>query len=170
MRRGLLGLSALAVAIALAVPMNAFGWVDDFFDGSASGQAVFEDMAVHPQAVRVGSTIYTVYQGDGLDPWIIAFDDSGAIRGPYKVGENPLAGGADPDDSHGAPSLLYDPVSKNLHVFWGAHASVLRHARTTAPGNITKWTTYPAMIGSVTYPQVFRDDAGVAHLLSLIHI
>lgn len=164
MRRGLLGLSALAVAIALAVPMNAFGWVDDFFDGAASGQAVFEDMAVHPQAVRVGSTIYTVYQGDGLDPWIIAFDDSGAIRGPYKVGENPLAGGADPDDSHGAPSLLYDPVSKNLHVFWGAHASVLRHARTTVPGNITKWTTYPAMIGRVTYPQVFRDDAGVAHL------
>jgi hypothetical protein len=163
-RRCAVGLSVVLVTLALAVPPNAFGWVDDFFDGSASGQAVFEDMAIHSQAVRVGSTVYTVYQGDGLDPWIIAFDDSGAIRGPYKVGENPLAGSADPDDSHGAPSLLYDPVSRNLHVFWGAHASVLRHARTKTPGNITTWTTYPAMIGRVTYPQVFRDDAGLVHM------
>lgn len=164
MRRSAIALSVLLMSVALLCPSSATAWKDDFFDGRASGQAVFEDMVIHPQAVRVGTTVYTVYQGAGLDPYIVAFDDSGAIRGPYKVGDNPLASGYDPDDSHGAPSLLADPATGNLHVFWGAHASALKHARTRTPGDIRSWVALPAVPGNVTYPQVFRDDAGVSHL------
>ena len=164
MRRSAIAMLVLLTSTVLLCPGRAAAWKDDFFDGGASGQAIYEDMVIHPQAVRVGTAVYTVYQGAGLDPYIIAFDDSGAIRGPYKIGENPLADGYDPDDSHGAPSLLADPTTGNLHVFWGAHASALKHARTRTPGDIRSWVALPAVPGDVTYPQVFRDDAGVSHL------
>jgi putative cell wall-binding protein len=154
----------LAACALFMVPVSASAWVDDYFEGRASGQAVYEDMAIGPEAVRVGSSVYCVYQGAGLDAYIIAFDDSGAIRGPYLVGHNPLSSGADPDDSHGAPALLHDPVTGDLHVFWGSHSSTLLHAKTRTPGDITSWVPAASIPGNTTYPQVFRDDQGVVHL------
>jgi putative cell wall-binding protein len=155
----------IAAAVVLAVvPASASAWVDDFFDGRASGQAVYEDMAIGPEAVRVGASVYCVYQGMGLDAYIIAFDDSGAIRGPFLVGHNPLSAGTDPDDSHGAPALLHDPVTGDLHVFWGSHTSPLQHAKTRTPGDITSWVPAASIPGNTSYAQVLRDDEGIVHL------
>lgn len=153
-----------ALAALSMLPSSAGAWPADFFDGSASGQAVYEDMAIAPEAVRVGTSVYVAYQGSGLDPFVMSFEDSGTVSGSYRVGHNPLADGVDPDDSHGAPSLLHDPVTGDFHVFWGAHNSELKHAVTRTPGDIRTWVETSSVPGHVTYPQVFRDDAGVAHL------
>lgn len=160
---GLLAGLAFACALQLVSPAPAPAWFADFFDGDASGQAVYEDMSIHPQAVREGSTVYVVYQGKGLAPYLVAFDDGGGVRGPYRIGENPLASGWNPDDSHGAPSLLVDPDGRYLHVFWGSHVSGLQHARASID-DPSRWTPLPSVSGNVTYPQVFRDSTGMAHL------
>lgn len=158
---------AACVAIALTVPMVAAGWVGDFFDGSASGQAVYEEMSIHPQAVRVGTRTYVVYQGAAMDPYIVSFaDGSTRVDGPYKIGENPCIGGVnhdDPSDSHGAPSIVYDDFTKQLHVFFGAHLTGLQYSRCSV-ADISKWDAQKTIASPVTYPQPSIDSTGTLHV------
>ncbi len=171
-RAALIATAAVAAfCLALAVPHAADAWFGDFFDGGASGQAVYEDMAIHPQAVRVGDTVYVAYQGANLDPYLVAFPDAGGVDGPYRIGTNPLGTGWDPDDSHGAPSLLADTENGVLNVFWGAHGTKLMQGRAEV-SNLTSWTVgawtnatdNAALANAVTYPQVVKDPDGTAHL------
>lgn len=163
-----LALLAAAVAIAviagpLATPARA--WWGDFFDGSASGQATYEQMAIHSEAVYYEGVTYAVYQGALLDPYIVGYDHARkAWIGPVKIGTNPLGLGWDPDDSHGAPALHLDKATGHLHVYWGAHRRPLEHARTRRPRDITSWVRYPQIGTDVTYPQVFHDADGLTHL------
>lgn len=160
----LLLLAAVMTAATLGAVLTAGAWPGDFFDGDASGQAVYEDMAIHPQSVRLGDSIYVVYQGFNLDPYLVVFSDDGSVDGPYKLGDNPLSDGSNPDDSHGAPAILADPLRGLLHVFWGAHGTQLRHARIDAAMPTSMTVTVESRLGGMTYPQVFADQSGVAHL------
>lgn len=154
-------LCTVLLGMALA-PVSAAAWVDEFFDGGASGQAVYESMAIHPQAVRAadGST-FVVYQGAGLDPYVIRLSPSGAWQGPVKIGENPLTETTrEPDDTHGAPSLVID-ANGYLHVFWGAHLSRMKHARSASPLDISAWVQdQPVPPHSATYPQPYLRADG----------
>lgn len=160
----LLVLSAALLAAVLGAALSASAWPGDFFDGDASGQAVYEDMAIHPQSVRLGDSIYVVYQGFNLDPYLVVFSDDGSIDGPYKLGDNPLSDGSNPDDSHGAPAILADSARGLLHVFWGAHGTTLRHAKVDAAVPTSFSVSVETRLGGMTYPQVFADESGVAHL------
>jgi len=140
----------------------------DFFEDNASGQAVYEDMVIHPEAVRVGSEVFAVYQGLGLAPYIAVFHDGGGIDGPYRIGVNPLAQGKDMDDSHGAPAILVDTKRGVIHVFYGAHGTTLMHA-TAKVSSPSRWSVTAMPLGPVTYPQVFTDASGTAHIFYRKH-
>jgi putative cell wall-binding protein len=163
LRRTLAFASVLVALLLLPAAPASAGWRADYVEGNASGQAVYEDMVIHPEAVRSGSTVYIAFQGFGLAPCVAAIPDAGAVVGPYRVGPDPLVGSADPNDSHGAPALLTDATNGRLSIFWGAHGSDWLEA--AAPlTDISTWTTQTAPFGLVTYPQVFTDDTGVTHM------
>ena len=93
---------ALALCVVLVLPPDGFAWFGDHFDGHASGQAVYESAAIHPQAVHAedGNT-YVVYQGAGMHPHIVRVDDRGRWEGPVKIADNPLTTTVrEPDATH----------------------------------------------------------------------
>lgn len=163
-------LLTLGVVLALSPLTPALGFIADFFDGDASGNAVYEDMAIRPEAIwdaASGKTI-VAYQGFGMHPFVAAYDhETGEWEGPYQVGTNPLD-----EDAHGGPSLVVD-AEGYIHVFYGAHGSSLLQARSTQPHDISSWenlgvmraqwrsgeTTVTGVIPA-TYPQPFlgSDD------------
>lgn len=161
--------------VTLLVPLTpALGFVADFFDGSASGNAVYEDMAIRPEAIYDAVTGKTIvaYQGFGMHPFVAAYDqDTGEWEGPYQVGTNPLD-----DDAHGGPSLVID-ADGYIHVFYGAHGVSMMQARSTLPHDISAWddlgtiraewrsgeTTVTGVIPA-TYPQPFLTADGMLRL------
>ncbi len=140
----------------------------DFFAKDTSGQAVYEDMAIKPQAIHRNGVTYIAYQGWLNDPYVIGYVHATETwDGPYKVGDNPLNAGGNPLNTHGAPALHIDQAG-HLHVFWGAHGTALRYSRTLSPFKIDKWkATQVAVpsrgvnghVGGVTYPQVVSYEA-----------
>lgn len=156
-------LIAAVAIVGLLVPSTANAWFGDFFDGGASGQAVYEAMAIHPQSVLGpdGAT-YVVYQGKNLDAYIVRLTAEDEWEGPYLVGVNPLTVGRNPDDTHGAPSIVIDQLGY-LHVFWGSHLSRLQHARSAQPLSIDEWVGNQATVPhNSTYSQPFvRDDGAI---------
>lgn len=144
----------------------------DFLDADASGNAVYEDMAIRPEAIHdpvTGKTI-VAYQGYGMHPFVAAYDeDSGEWEGPYQVGINPLV-----SDAHGGPSLIIDSTGY-IHVFYGAHGVSLLHARSVNPHDISAWQdlgpvvvevsraeTTVARIAPATYPQpILQSDGSI---------
>ena len=155
---------------------SALAWVADFFEGDVSGQALYEDMAIHPQAVRFENAVYVAFQGADLDPYLVVFEDGeDAPRGPYKVGENPLTGTWNPDDTHGGPSLLIDRDRRIVNVFFGAHGTQMKQARARIDDigrdgawSVSNWSTRvienPGLALAVTYPQVVQSGDGTAYV------
>ncbi len=151
----------VVVVAALLTPSAAIGWYGDHFDDGVSGQAVYESMAIHAEAVHRGDITYVAYQGVNLDPYIVTYNHvTDTWDGPVKVGENQLAEPDqwNPDDSHGAPSLLIDD-SGYIHVLYGAHGTKIQHARSTSPWNINSWTTLSTIGSSASYPQMLHKGA-----------
>lgn len=165
------------LVLATATAASAAPVIGDFIAHDTGGQAVLEDMVVRPAAVYYNNVTYVAYQGPGLDPYVIAFNHvERTWIGPIKVGENPLDAAR---DMHGAPSITVDGAGY-LHVFYGAHASYVRHAISPGPGNIVPsvpgalWSTKPSLSstrdeygtvtsGKFTYPQPYYRSG--AHLL-----
>ncbi len=167
-------LLALSVVVVLTPLTTALGFYVDFFDGSASGNAVYEDMAIRPEAIYDAVTRKTIvaYQGFGMHPFIAAYSqDTREWEGPYQVGVNPLH-----DDAHGGPSLVID-ADGYIHVFFGAHSSSMLQARSAQPHDISTWddlgtiraawrsgeTTVTSVIPA-TYPQPFLGSNGKLRL------
>lgn len=171
---------AISIVSSVAYPAAAFGWMAEFFDGEAPGQALYEEMAIHPQGVRSGDTVYVVYQGADLAPQLVTFKDTNRgteVGGPYRVGENPLTQTWNPVDTHGGPAIFIDVESETVNVFYGAHGTELKHARAPVDRigepdawQVTNWSSrfdnqkHKALAGQVTYPQVFVDADAEAHL------
>jgi len=163
---------ALALALAPLTPARAF--ITDFFDGEASGNAVYEEFAIHPEAIYDETTDQTIvaYQGYGMNPYVAAYDHATKQWStPAAVGINPID-----EDAHGGPSLVID-AEGYVHVFYGAHGTGLRHARTVTPHDISAWEN----LGSVavetstsagtrtatapaTYPQPVLEADGTIRL------
>ena len=156
----------LVLVALLAGVTGAHAWLDDAFDNTASGQAVFEDMMIHPQSVRgLDGRTYSVYQGADLAPYIVAVTSDGRWEEPVRIAENPLTSAANFDDTHGAPSLLID-ADGYLHVFWGSHTSRQRHAISSEPYDINaEWNwNQPVPNMNMTYPQPQIDASGTVTL------
>ncbi len=156
-------LVALSLVLAAMPTTFAQAFRADYFVSDTSGQAVYEDMAIKPQAVHLGGVTYVAYQGWLNDPYVAAYDHgTGTWDGPYKVGENPLKDGPNPLNTHGAPALHVDPDARRLHVLWGGHnRGEIRHAFTTGVSDLGRpvieeggWSAHQAFAGDATYPQV----------------
>lgn len=66
-----------------------------------------------------------------------------------------------PNDAHGAPSLCIDG-SGYLHVFYGAHNTVIKHAKSTNIRDHTAWTTGETTFTSYgTYPQAVYVNSAI---------
>jgi putative cell wall-binding protein len=156
----------VALVVACGVPAPALGWYADFFEKDASGTAVYEQMAIHPQAVHdPGSQkTFIVYQGQGMNPYAVSYDHAQKRwSSVYEVGTNALS-----LDSHGAPALVIDPDGY-LVVFYGGHNGFLMHARSKRPLSVTGWDDLGAVRAGewrtaiqATYPQpVIEADGSI---------
>ncbi|MBN2247534.1 MAG: cell wall-binding repeat-containing protein [Coriobacteriia bacterium] len=167
----------LAFVVLLASPAVASAsFLADFFVKDASGTATYEAMAIHPSAIYDAETdsTYVVYQGFGLDPYIVAYEHAAdRWTDAVRVGDNPLVW-----DSHGGPSLAITPDGY-IHVFYGAHGgavpvgspgSVVIHARSTRPHFIGRWQHQEVLVGEAdepldaTYPQAVMSEDGALRL------
>ncbi|GAB4282631.1 MAG: hypothetical protein Kow0067_02920 [Coriobacteriia bacterium] len=167
-----LALIACVTIALLAGSALAFGYPEaekDFLAHDTGGQAVYEDMAIRPQAIYDGdsNTTFVTYQGPGLDPYVVAFDHSArAWKGPVKIAENGLDLSR---DMHGAPAMAID-TGGYIHVFYGAHNGTVRHLQSKEPLRIDKGWYYntsgaPNLVGKYSYPQPSLDPAtGATHL------
>jgi len=165
MRRALTLLLLSCALVGLLGNGTASAWLDDALDNTASGQAAYEDMMIHPQSV-LGSDgrTYSVYQGADLAPYIVAVDKHGTWDYPVRIDANPLTSALNFDDTHGAPSLLID-ADNYLHVFYGSHISQQKHAVSERPLDINSWVlNAPVPPVKMTYPQPQLDASGTVHL------
>lgn len=158
----------------LCVPATAAAVPRDFFEFSASGQAVYEDFVIRPQMLfdEASGTIVAVYQGEAFDPYAAVYDPAaGTWRGPWRIADNPLVG-----DEHGGPAIVED-AQGFYHVFYGSHNSAILHARSVRPHDASRWGPPDTlMLGSAepsatpveargTYPQPSVDASGTVRLL-----
>ncbi len=113
--------------------------------------------ANYPPAVYYNGKTYIVWQGDaGYDPYIACYDHAtNTWSDAVKVGTNPLA--ADP---HGAPAILVDN-SGYIHVFYGAHDTNLKYAKSDNPEDITAWTAQADPTTGCSYPMVLPDNGNI---------
>ncbi len=169
-RTRLRAVAALCVVFALSMPVATSGFIADFFDGDASGNAVYEDMAIRPEAIYDAETGKTIvaYQGYGSHPYVAAYDhETHTWQGPFQAGTNPLVG-----DAHGGPALVID-AEGYVHVFYGAHLGTMLQSRSALPHDVSSWqelgpvaladpsgetTASTALSG--TYPQPMLDPDG----------
>ncbi|MDI6692645.1 MAG: cell wall-binding repeat-containing protein [Anaerosomatales bacterium] len=155
---------ALAVGALLTAPAGA--WVADFFEKSASGNAIYESMVIHPEAVydAVSDSTYLAYQGYGLDPYVTGYNHGESSWGSASVvGTNTLG-----DDAHGGPALIIDGDGY-LNVFYGSHGTALRHARSRYPHSDDEWVDLGPIIAGgrtlvSTYCQPHVETSGTIRL------
>ncbi|PKQ20552.1 MAG: hypothetical protein CVT66_04370 [Actinobacteria bacterium HGW-Actinobacteria-6] len=141
--RWIASVATFTLVIALGFPSSAAAFMAEFFDADASGNAVYEDMVIRPEAVYDAATGKTLvaYQGWGMNPFIAAYDDvSKTWEGPYQLGVNPLD-----DDAHGGPSIIIDGGGY-IHAFYGSHGASLLHARSISPHDISAWENLGAVL------------------------
>lgn len=165
-----LGSALLLVAVcgSLCAAGTAMGsWMGDFIDSNASGNAVYEAMAIGPSAVYDPATDSTVvaYQGAAMDPYVCVFSHSaGSWSAPVRVGSNAYL--AQRMDTHGGPAIIRD-ADGIFHVFWGAHNTALLHATSATPGEPGTWIQRPILVEGqrveATYPvpELFEHADGM---------
>ncbi len=144
MRRAIIVLFTLGLVLALTPLTPARAFITDFFDGEASGNAVYEEFAIHPEAIYDQTTDQTIvaYQGYAMNPFVAAYDHATKLwSAPVQVGTSSIS-----DDAHGGPSLVVD-AEGYIHIFYGAHGGALRHARTVLPHDPAAWK----YLSSVTF-------------------
>lgn len=121
-----------------------------------------------PNAYHFAGSTYVSFQGSGAnrhDPMVVAYDHNEAsLRGPYKIGDNPLAPA---NDSHGIPALIVDDDGF-IHVVYGGHArwndGHQRHAISANPGVISEWEHLDNIPSATTYPQLVKLSDGTIYL------
>ncbi|MHB8966189.1 MAG: cell wall-binding repeat-containing protein [Coriobacteriia bacterium] len=158
----------VAVLIGTLSAAPAAAWVADFFEKSASGNAIYESMVIHPEAVydAESDTTYLVYQGRDLDPYSISYDHARSAWGTASVvGANALDG-----DSHGGPALIIDGDGY-LNIFYGSHGTPLRLARSKYPHSDDEWVDMGAIMAGgrpfvSTYCQPHVETSGTIRLFA----
>lgn len=154
--RATLSLALTAVLAAEGVVPFAVGAATvEHFASNGSAEAMVSEMTIEPAAVATGTTTYMAYQGPGYDPQIVSYDSStGDWVGPLSVGTNPLG-----LDTHGAPALYFDELGY-LHSVYGSHYTLMWHARTENPGDISSWVFERTIDTTGTYPEAITMPNG----------
>lgn len=124
---------------------------------ATNGKYPLHPSITYPQAYYYNDKTYVVWQGDvGFHPYIDCYDHSTETwHGAVKVGDNPLG----ESDTHGTPAVIID-ASGFIHVFWGTHNTVIKHARSTNPESISAWTAQGDISGRNTYINIIKADDG----------
>lgn len=163
-RRLFVLVSCAVFVLAAVTPASAF--MAEFFDDEASGNAVYESMAIAPEAVYdpAMNKTFIAYQGYALDPYVVSYDHTSSTwTTPVAAGDNPLT-----SDAHGGPSISIDKAGY-IHVFYGSHANEIFHSRSTNPSSAAAFTALPSVgSGGVaikgTYPQPLVSSDGTMTL------
>jgi len=125
------------------------GLGEKIVDDGGLSVSPFQINIIGPQALRYVGThnrTYVVYQDAGYDPKIMYFDHTTETWSlPVKVAESPI------DDNHGCPALLIDQ-NGYLHVFYGCHATAMKHAKSDSAEDISAWTVQADVDANATYP------------------
>ena len=119
----------------------------------------FYNNYIAPHAVLEKNIVFTAHQDGQGCPIIGAYDiRNNTWNGPVRASNNGLG-----RDTHGNPSLTID-AKGHLHVFFGCHGRAMKHARSAAPYDISRWEEMPSPIQRATYPQSMRMADGSIYL------
>lgn len=114
----------------------------------------------HPTSVYYNGITYVVYQGADVDPYIVSYNHSTKVwTGPVKVGTNPIDNS---DLGHCYPTLTVDN-NGYIHVFYGAHYTLIQYSKSTSPENISAWTVMDSP-GDGTYGSPYTFSTGRIYL------
>lgn len=103
----------------------------DYFDNTSNGGM----MRSRPWGIEHNNVVYITYQSLNNDPYVIQYDPArGKWSNKIFVGDNPFGY----SDAHGSPIIFLDK-NNYFHVFYGAHATPMHHAKSTNPLDITSW-------------------------------
>jgi hypothetical protein len=109
-----------------------------------------------------GKTYFCFQAGDPdwLDPYVMSYDhNSGSVKGPVKVGDNPLS---KHNDYHGNPGLIVDHKGY-IHIIYGGHGHFrgkMRHAVSARPEDISQWNHLKNINPEATYPTLIKLSDG----------
>jgi len=121
--------------------------------------APFYTYVIAPHAVVANQTVYCAFQNTGGQPLVMAYRAAEKTwEGPVKASQFGLG-----RDDHGNPSICSDRRGY-LHVFYGCHGGPMRHARSAAPYDITRWEEQEPPTPKATYPQTMLMADGTIHL------
>jgi len=111
-----------------------------------------------PGAYYNGKT-YIVYNGFRDDPYIITYTHATeTLSLPVWIGTNPNI-----MDIHEQPCLLIDSTGY-IHVFWGAHNSAIKYARSNNQEDISAFTARTDISNEASYPNVMQKSDGTIFL------
>lgn len=115
------------------------------------------NVVCYPSALCFNGVTYIVFQGDSLDPYAISYTHSSDTWATaVQIASNPLG-----NDDHGAPAICIDDNDK-LHVFYGCHNTVMKHALADDAESIAAWTVQADVTGAdATYPKAVASGANI---------
>jgi hypothetical protein len=119
----------------------------------------FYNNYIAPHALLEKDIVFTAHQDGQGRPIIDAYDIKKKVWiGPVRASDSGLG-----RDTHGNPSITIDSKG-HLHVFFGCHGKAMKHIRSTAPYDISRWENMPSPTPRATYPQSMRMADGSIYL------
>ena len=119
----------------------------------------FYNNYIAPHAILEKDIVFTAHQDGQGRPIIDAYDTKTKTwLGPVRASDHGLGG-----DTHGNPSITID-TKGHLHIFFGCHGKAMKHVRSTAPYDISRWEEMPSPTPHATYPQSMRMADGSIYL------
>ena len=119
----------------------------------------FYNNYIAPHAILEKDIVFTAHQDGEGRPIIDAYDTKTKTWfGPVRASDHGLDG-----DTHGNPSITID-TKGHLHIFFGCHGKAMKHVRSTAPYDISRWEEMPSPTPRATYPQSMRMADGSIYL------
>ena len=107
------------------------------------------------QSVTANGKTFVAYQGASWHPYVVTYDHATQQWSqPVRAGTSTLA-----NDSHGSPSIVLDAAGY-LHVFYGCHATPIKHAKSAQPFDASSWISQASVTSSASYPNSFAFSGG----------
>lgn len=119
----------------------------------------FYNNYIAPHALLEKDIVFTAHQDGQGRPIIDAYDIKKKLWiGPVRASDFGLG-----RDTHGNPSITID-AKGHLHVFFGCHGKAMKHIRSAAPYDISRWEEMSSPTARATYPQSMRMADGSIYL------
>jgi hypothetical protein len=108
--------------------------------------------------VTGGGKTFVFYMGDDYDEWCAVYDHETRVwSAPVEVADGHTAG-----DNHNYASATID-AEGYLHLLYGCHNTALYYKRSTAPYDVSAWTTETSLANYATYPKLLVDSSGAIY-------